>query len=173
MKKLLLLLSFALTAALSAHADGPYHKELLNGTENDLVKADGSNAKIADLHGKKYTFIYFSAHWCPPCRAFTPKLVKFYNDNQKNNDFELLFVSSDRSQEDMFKYMEGSKMPWVGLKKDSKAAGPLKQKFGVKGIPCLVLLNEKDEVIATSYGEDGKYKGPAVALEKYLELHKK
>ncbi len=173
MKKLLCLLSFTLTAALSAHAAGPYHKDLLKGTENDLVKADQSKADIAALHGKKYTFIYFSAHWCPPCRAFTPKLVSFYNDNKKNNDFELLFVSSDKSQEAMFKYMEETKMPWIGLKKDSPAAGPLKQKFGVKGIPCLVLLNEKDEIIASSYGTDGKYKGPQVALEKYLELHKK
>ena len=24
-------------------------------------------------------FFYFSAHWCPPCRAFTPILKKFYD----------------------------------------------------------------------------------------------
>ena len=27
----------------------------------------------------KYLMLYFSAHWCPPCKAFTPELVKVYN----------------------------------------------------------------------------------------------
>ena len=31
----------------------------------------------ADLEGKVIG-IYFSAHWCPPCRGFTPKLVEWY-----------------------------------------------------------------------------------------------
>ena len=27
--------------------------------------------------------IYFSAHWCPPCRGFTPKLVEFFSELEK------------------------------------------------------------------------------------------
>ena len=43
--------------------------------------------------------IYFSAHWCPPCRGFTPKLCEFYTNFKKvNSDFELVFVSSDRDE---------------------------------------------------------------------------
>ena len=45
----------------------------------NLVKADGSSvAADAALGGKKIVLIYFSAHWCPPCRAFTPMLKDFY-----------------------------------------------------------------------------------------------
>ncbi|KAJ9591496.1 hypothetical protein L9F63_001982, partial [Diploptera punctata] len=42
--------------------------------------------------------IYFSAHWCPPCKAFTPQLIDTYSKVRgKGNDFEVIFVSSDRS----------------------------------------------------------------------------
>lgn len=31
------------------------------------------------LRDKKLILFYFSAHWCPPCRAFTPILCEFYS----------------------------------------------------------------------------------------------
>ena len=31
------------------------------------------------LKDKKIIGYYFSAHWCPPCRNFTPILSDFYN----------------------------------------------------------------------------------------------
>ncbi|XP_052128314.1 nucleoredoxin-like [Frankliniella occidentalis] len=42
--------------------------------------------------------VYFSAHWCPPCKAFTPQLVRTYNAvRERGISFEVIFVSSDRS----------------------------------------------------------------------------
>jgi len=33
---------------------------------------------------------YFSAHWCPPCRGFTPKLAEFFeNVNSCANEAEI------------------------------------------------------------------------------------
>ena len=52
--------------------------ELFKGQE--LLKADGSKvAAEGALQGKDFVCLYFSAHWCPPCRMFTPKLKEFYN----------------------------------------------------------------------------------------------
>ena len=31
------------------------------------------------LDQKSVVFFYFSAHWCPPCRVFTPNLKTFYD----------------------------------------------------------------------------------------------
>ena len=51
--------------------------ELFKG--NDLLKADGSKSSADDLlKDKQIILIYFSAHWCPPCRGFTPVLTDFY-----------------------------------------------------------------------------------------------
>jgi nucleoredoxin len=97
--------------------------------------------------------------------------VDFYQKHSANGDFELLFVSSDRDQKGMNEYMTGMNMPWPGLKLKNKQTAALKKQFGVKGIPCLVLLDENNEVLATSYTADGKYLGPQVALKKYQALH--
>ena len=73
-----------------------------------LIKADGTKVQADDaLAGKKIICIYFSAHWCPPCRGFTPVLKKFY-DEVKNSGVEIIFVSADQSHNDMISYMKES-----------------------------------------------------------------
>ena len=51
--------------------------DLIKG--KSLMKADGSSQSAESaLAGKDIIMFYFSAHWCPPCRGFTPMLKDFY-----------------------------------------------------------------------------------------------
>jgi len=59
---------------------------------------------------------YFSAHWCPPCRQFTPVLADFYTELKDDNaKIEIIFISSDRSENDMKTYMNDSHGDWLAL----------------------------------------------------------
>merc|ERR1712196_331955 len=79
---------------------------LLKGSES--VKTEEALAEC-DL-----VMLYFSAHWCGPCRHFTPKLVALYNElKASGSKFEIIFVSSDKDLES-FKEYYGT-MPWMSL----------------------------------------------------------
>jgi nucleoredoxin len=117
-----------------------------------LVNAKGEAAPSDVLSGKPYVLYYFSAHWCPPCRKFTPRLIDFYNNEGGGVDFELVFVSSDRSAKDMAAYMTETGMPWWALAFDAIAGSGLRSEGGPY-IPALVLTDESGKVLSSSYDE--------------------
>jgi thiol-disulfide isomerase/thioredoxin len=138
------------------------HPFLANNA-NDLTTSDGTRADLERITGKKLVLLYFSAHWCPPCRAFTPRLVSYYNNNGGGDKFEILFVSCDRTEAEMTNYMKLTEMPWVGVTWKCSGRTPIEKKYCGPGIPCLVMLNEQDEVTSDSYVGQ-KYVGPMKVL---------
>ena len=109
-----------------------------------LVGKSGEVGTGSALKGKTVA-LYFSAHWCGPCRGFTPVLKETY-EKVKAKGFEIVFVSSDRDQESFNGYF--GDMPWLALPFEQRAAKEkLSRKFKVAGIPTLVLLDEDANVI--------------------------
>lgn len=89
----------------------------------------------------KYVAFYFSAHWCPPCRAFTPKLIEWYKEfKPKHPNFELVFVSADQDEAAMKEYMTSTGMPWPAVKYDQREDKAFTD-LGSDGIPYLVLVD--------------------------------
>ena len=135
-------------AAAPAEEPIPPAIEALFG--NRLVNAKGQRVSPASLAGKKIG-IYFSAHWCPPCRAFTPKLVEVYNALQKEGKpFQIVFVSSDQSESDMYRYMKEMDMPWLAVRYPDKNREALQKKFSVAGIPTLVIVDAEGKTISAN-----------------------
>lgn len=141
----------------------PGHVELIKSVGENLVTADGKTVASKQLASQDYVLVYFSAHWCGPCRAFTPDLVKFHNDYSKTGKFEVILVSSDRSEKDMFGYMTEAKMPWLSIPYNNVGASGLSQKHGVIGIPHLALLDKQGNIVSSAV-ENGQYVGPRKVL---------
>jgi nucleoredoxin len=129
----------------------------------------------------KYFAIYYSAQWCHSCRAFTPDLVKFYNDFKPTHpNFELIFVSEDNDAPAMLAYMKDVSMPGLAVRYDALihpdgSSGPngqpvntFKSTTGIEsfadiGIPDLVLVDATGKVLSDSW-KDGKYIWPEKVL---------
>ena len=117
----------------------------------------------------KYIAFYCGAGWCGPCHRFTPELVKFYNEMKPNYpNFEVVFLSDDRSPVEMQNYMAEMSMPWPAVRWDA-----VKWSKGAKlcgsGIPCLVVIAQNDQVVSNSY-EGQKYIGPYKVIDDLRNL---
>lgn len=101
-----------------------------------LVKAGQKSTAANKTHFKgmkgKFVGVYNSASWCGPCRAFTPRLVKFYKKNKK--EIEIVFLSADKTEKAMLAYIKKDKMKWLAV--------PFGKRANTKpsrGIPHLVV----------------------------------
>ena len=135
-----------------------------------LHDAKGDEVDLAQLKGKTVA-LYFSAHWCPPCRAFTPSLVKF-RDKHAAEDFEIVFVSLDNSEGEKKTYIREMEMKWLTVPgAQSKDAQALAKRFQIRGIPALVVL-APDGSVVTPNGREDVMASPETALRKWKEKHR-
>jgi nucleoredoxin len=117
-----------------------------------------------ELNGKKIYGLYFSAHWCLPCRKFTPQLVEYYNRIARDHpEFEIIFISADRSADAMAGYMRDTGMPWAAVDYAKVPSLTALNKYAGNGIPDLVIIDRAGKVLADSY-VNGSYVGPAKVL---------
>jgi len=108
---------------------------------DEFISGDGEVVELSSLRGEgKVIGLYFSAHWCPPCKAFTPLLVDTYTKIKAGGkDFEVVFVSSDRDMSQFQEYF--ATMPWVAIPPGDKRKELLSRRYEVEGIPSLVILD--------------------------------
>eukprot|EP01106_Pelomyxa_sp_JSP_P005270 TRINITY_DN1835_c0_g1_i12.p1 TRINITY_DN1835_c0_g1~~TRINITY_DN1835_c0_g1_i12.p1 ORF type:complete len:576 (-),score=190.46 TRINITY_DN1835_c0_g1_i12:66-1793(-) len=153
-----------------AIADQNLELLLVTNQRDFVVKGGGAHVPVASLHDSVMVGIYFSGHWCGPCRGFTPKLAAAYNKINataptaagKKKNLEIVFSSSDKEVAAFNEYF--AEMPWLALPyEDRDTSKKLSEHFDVEGIPTLVLLDgttgktvEPEGVEAVStYGAEG------------------
>jgi len=97
--------------------------DLLVNSSGQTVDSSSITAELSsESSGKRVLGLYFSAHWCPPCRDFTPVLVKFYNQFKKSAAayclLDIVLISSDHDEESFLEYLK--QMPWPAIPYDDR-----------------------------------------------------
>jgi len=119
----------------------------------------------ASAHGVS---LYFSAHWCPPCRAFTPELARLHQrltsggggggagaakkgaggaaaaaaPSSAKKQWPVVFVSMDKSAAAFRDYFASMPQSWLAVPfEDDQLRSVLLRKMKVEGIPTLAMLD--------------------------------
>lgn len=148
-------------------ANFPWRPRPIRDVLSDGPLMTKSGTADASVLAGKYIGVYFSAHWCPPCRAFTPVLAAMYNKRKSSgqDDFEVVFVSADNSQREYDDYF--GEMPWLALPYGDPRCDTLAQQQGIQGYPTLLIVSPEGEVV-NSDGTSAVRADPEGAKFPYL-----
>jgi thiol-disulfide isomerase/thioredoxin len=165
----------------------------LNAADNKLQEKYKTlvNANLVDRNGKKvlpqigekaYTILYFFAAYCPPCRAFTPKLKAFYDKYHKDKNFNIVLINRDFKESKMYEYIKAQKLEW-GTFYNKKSSKEILASFGLKNFPTLVILNKNGDVVGPAVDAEGNrishkrvlntFAIEKLGLEEFKETNKK
>ena len=112
----------------------------------DEFESSNGKVKKSELLENELIGVYFSAHWCGPCRAFTPKLAQFYkNVNKDEKKVEIIFNSADQDLKSFNEYF--STMPWIATPFESESKSQIDEACGITSIPQLIIFDYKGRVI--------------------------
>ena len=130
----------------------------------DLGKSLYSKGKLIDtskiINNNNIIALYFSAHWCPPCRNFTPRLVEIYKKYLKNAGVEIVFVSWDKNEEEFNQYYDI--MPWLAIPHGCvNTKKTINSKYNINSIPSLIFLHADTGEVIVKNGVKSIYDDPA------------
>jgi len=97
----------------------------------------------------KVVLVDFWATWCGPCVAEMPNILAQY-EKYHAKGFEVVGVSLDEDRAALEAFVAEKKLPWPILFEQSGGDGwrhPMATKYGISGIPQLILIGRDGNVI--------------------------
>ena len=133
-----------------------------------LIKKDGTFYDFNALKDVKIFVLYFSAHWCPPCRQFTPLLARQFEASQSEKS-QIIFVSGDRSLQEQLEYMREAHGNWPAVPCQSQLQMNLNSNFQIRGIPSVIVINATNGEIISRDGRQEIMQNGAAAFKIWEE----
>lgn len=149
---------------------------------------------VAPMASSRMVGLYFASSWCPDCTPVTPALKSVYEsqssmaDSGKKN-FEVVYISSDNSAEQMESSMKTSHGKWSSIPfSEQNELADIKRKFGACaakeapglsllgpgrrkfGIPTLIVIDCESENTVTTDGVSDIMQNGADSLKKWEEI---
>lgn len=95
----------------------------------------------------KIVGLYFSSSWCPPCRTFTPALIKFYKEYHLEHNFEIILIPYHETNDTEY-YNYFKKMPWYSYSHtDISSITQLVKYYKCVSVPSLIFIDNNGQVI--------------------------
>lgn len=114
--------------------------------EITLPDPQGKELSLSSLRGK-YVLIDFWAAWCKPCRQENPNVVASYN-RYKDQGFEILGVSLDRTREAWLKAIEDDGLTWKHVSDLQYFNSEAAQTYQINAIPATYLIGPDGKIVA-------------------------
>ena len=128
-----------------------------------LRRSGGSTSTSSALRDARFVLVYCSASWCGPCRQFTPALSSFFGAAGPRLRAAAVLVSCDRDDAAFRSYWQHMPASFFALAPDDAAGQALMHRFGVRGIPALLVFVAATGTLVTATGVEGLSRDPAGA----------
>lgn len=114
-----------------------------------LALLDGKELNLPDDLLGKVVVVDFWATWCPPCRAYLPKMKEFYA-RYKGKGVEFLGISLDKANglNELQEFIKTNDIGWLHTYSGKYWDDPTARHYGIGGIPSVWVIGRDGRVVS-------------------------